>query len=81
MTAKPNTYVDEKQLEACLIRLRDFRAWAVINKIDPWAVRQALVMTLEIDTKATLDRGIKPEVLKNFDNLVKVDTQKWAMNE
>jgi len=60
-----------------MLKLRDLRLWAVINDIDPWAVRQMLVIALEMDTKAALDRGIKREDLENFDKLVKEDVQKW----
>jgi hypothetical protein len=70
-------HVNKEHLKACLLKLRDLRLWAVTNNIDPWAVRQTLVIALEIDTKAALDRGIKREDLENFDKLVKEDVQKW----
>jgi len=70
--------VDEKHFTECLIKLRDLRLWAVINKIDPWAFRQTLIIALEMDTKVALERGIKQCDLQKFDFTAKKDAQLWV---
>jgi len=69
--------VSEKDFKECLIKLRALRFWAVHNRIDPWAFRQMLLIALEMDTKAALERGISPIDLQNFDSFVKKDIQSW----
>jgi len=69
--------VNEKDFKACLVKLRNLRLWSVQNNIDPWAFRQTLLIALEMDTKAALDRGISPINLQNFDLIVKKDIQSW----
>ena len=70
-------HVKTKDLAGALRKIRDLRAWAAINDVDPWAVRQALIMALETDTDAALERGITPEALKHFDQEVKQHTREW----
>jgi len=69
--------VTEKELQACLAKLRDLRLWCVMNKIDPWAFRQMLLIALEMDTKAALERGVKTIDLDKFDAFVKKDIKSW----
>lgn len=69
--------VSEAELEKALKRIRALRLWAVQSDIDPWALRQALLMALEMDTKAALGRGIRPEALRDFDARVKADIRTW----
>jgi len=69
--------VNAKDFEACLLKLRSLRLWAVQSNIDPWAFRQMLIIALEMDTKVALDRGIKPTNLQNFDLIVKKDIKSW----
>jgi len=72
--------VNEKDFKACLLKLRDLRLWAVQNNIDPWSFRQMLLIALEMDTKAALDRGISLVDLQNFDSIAKKDIQLWMQN-
>ena len=69
--------VSERDLVTCMRFIRDMRAHAVINNVDPWAVRQALILALEIDTATALKRGIKPEELRRFDTFIKKDVKTW----
>lgn len=71
------TTVRERDLTTCMVYIRDMRAHAVINNVDPWAVRQALVLALEMDTAAALERGVKPEELRRFDTFIKKDVRAW----
>ena len=67
--------ISKKELLEALKRLRDVRAWHVKRKGDPWAFRQALVLVLELDTAAALQRGVTPRDLSFFDATVRADAQ------
>jgi hypothetical protein len=69
--------VREEDLKWALGRLRDLRAHAIRRGIDPWAIRQALLIAIEFDTQAALERGISLEELYTFDQIVKRDTGLW----
>lgn len=69
--------VSEKDLVVCMTFIKDMRAWAVANNTNPWTVRQALIISLAIDTAAARARGIPPKNLQRFDERVKADTKKW----
>jgi len=62
--------VKEQDLLQVLKWLRDVRFRAVKKRLDPWAVRQGLLMVLELDTRAALERGVPPEERERFDRLV-----------
>jgi len=70
--------VSEKELFEVLKRLRDVRARHVRRKGDPWAFRQALVMVVELDTAAALERGVDIRVLNSFDVTVRADARAWV---
>lgn len=74
------TTVKEQDLLQVLKWLRDLRFQAIKKRLDPWAVRQGLLLILNIDTKAALERGISMEQLEDFDRLVEagIDTRAWA---
>lgn len=59
--------VDEEDFYAAMKRLRDLRAWGVEAEADPWAIRQALLTALRMDTQAALDRGVTRAQLRRFD--------------
>jgi len=69
--------VDEKHLRLCMMKLRELRVMSVNKKVDPWAVRQALLIAIAIDTHAAIKRGIPLEKLKEFDTIVAEDIEKW----
>jgi len=73
--------VSEDELVQVLCWVRNLRKWAVRTQIDPWAIRQGLVMALEMDTAAALKRGIKPEDLQNFDQVVRQDIKAWIKEQ
>lgn len=56
--------------------LRDVRARGVAEDVDPWAFRQALVMTLELDTMAAVERGVSREGLERFDKVSRMEARK-----
>ena len=70
--------VNEEDLGFVLKKLRDLRAWVVHTETDPWAFRQALVMVLELDTTAALERGVEYSTLTAFDAQVRADARTWA---
>jgi len=70
--------VNVEDLEFVLKRLRDVRAWHVKRKGEPWAFRQALIIVMELDTIAALERGVKAEVLASFDAAVRKDSRAWV---
>jgi len=59
--------IPEEDLIRALLQLRTFRAWGVREDIDPWAIRQGLIMVLAMDTEAALERGVDPDILFAFD--------------
>jgi len=59
--------VNEDQFWAVMVQIRNLRAWALKQRIDPFAVRQALISALEIDEAATLQRGVSKQDLDAFD--------------
>jgi len=72
--------ISEKDFKECLVKMGDLRLWAVQSKIDPWAFRQMLLIALEMDTKAAVDKGIKPIDLQKFDTVARKDVQLWMQN-
>ena len=69
--------VDERTLLEVLKRLRDVRAWAAINKGDPWAFRQAMITVMAIDTDVALEGGVKNRDLNKFDMEAKVKAREF----
>ena len=59
--------VNEETLHAVLAELRTLRLWAVVNRADPWAFRQAMITIMAIDTHVALERGIEVKTLAAFD--------------
>lgn len=66
---------DRNDLTEALAFLREIRAMAVQMDWDPWLTRQALVMALEFDTLAALEKGVTQQQLDNFDAPVKVNVR------
>ena len=56
--------------------VRDFRKWQHQEKIDPYVVRQGIIMMLEADTDAALANQVNPEELQKFDDGVRAEAQK-----
>jgi len=71
--------VPEQDLMRVLVKVRDLRAYAVRGGLDPWAVRQGLLIALELDTAAALERGVPRQNLEKFDQVAKADTQAWIL--
>jgi len=65
--------VQEMDLLQVLKKFRDLRAWAVRARMDPWALRQGLLLGLHLDTVAALQRGVPRENLQAFDDLVEAN--------
>jgi len=59
--------VNEKHLLKALKYLRDLRAWGVRRNIDPWAIRQALIMVLELKPGITLLAVLKMNLGKDLE--------------
>lgn len=73
----PPVDVDESTFYEVLVKLRDVRKWAVINKGDPWAFRQAMITVMAIDTACALDIGIEPAELVIFDMHARDNAQEF----
>jgi len=69
--------VKERDLQLCMLKIRELRRMAHNKHLDPWAVRQALVIALEIDTHVALKLGIPLEKLAEFDAMVATDVGEW----
>jgi len=69
--------IDERTFLEVLKRLRDVRAWAVVNKGDPWAFRQAMITVMAIDTDVALEKGVKNMDLNAFDMAAKVKAREF----
>lgn len=72
---KMGVTVKKKDLLQVLAWLRDLRARAIKKRIDPWAVRQGLLLILQLDTRAALARGVPTEALQKFDLLALANTE------
>ena len=70
--------INKEELLEVLKRFRNMRARHVRRGGDPWAFRQALIMVLELDTVAALERGIEAETLASFDATIREDSQMWV---
>lgn len=68
----------ENDLVEALKRLRDYRAWAYFTKKDLWMTRQALVMTLELDTIALLAKGCDAVDLLLCDTKSRIEAKKFV---
>lgn len=42
-------------------------------------MRQGLLIALELDTAAALERGVPRQNLEKFDQVAKADTQAWIL--
>jgi len=73
--------IDENQLREALRRIRDLRLWAAMNRINPLAVRQALITAMEIDTDAALHRGVSLQDLAKFDAKVTAYCRDWIQKQ
>jgi len=73
--------VREGDLINMMRRMRDLRRWAHEHQMDPWAVRQALVIALALDTAAALKYGVSSENLEAFDREIRDDVQGWVEAE
>uniref|UniRef100_A0A6M3M1W5 Uncharacterized protein n=1 Tax=viral metagenome TaxID=1070528 RepID=A0A6M3M1W5_9ZZZZ len=62
--------VRKQDLLQVLKWLRDLSLRAVKKKINPWAVRQGLILFLQSSTKTMLDHGVSLEEIQQFDRLV-----------
>ena len=66
--------------------MRDQRLWAIgailetyllyKNDVDPWSTRQALITALEMDTEASLNRGLDYGYLVKFDAGARAEAKK-----
>ena len=73
--------VREQDLLQVLKWLRDLRIRAIKKKIDPWALRQSLLLVLHLDTLAALERGVTLEALQNFDRLTQASAENIQLKE
>jgi hypothetical protein len=73
--------VKTKDLKLCMQKIQELRRMALNRHLDPWAVRQALIFALIIDTHAALKRGFPMKTLDDFDQQVKEDTEKWIQQK
>jgi len=64
-----------------LKRIRDLRRWAALEHVDPWAVRQGLIIALALDTEAARRRGISREDLEAFDREAQQDASEWVRRQ
>lgn len=70
--------VSSQDLLKVMVKIRDLRAYTVRERLDPWAVRQGLILALELDTAAALERRVPIENLQEFDQAVRADVRTWV---
>lgn len=75
------TTVREQDLLQVLKWFRDLRIRSIKKRIDPWAFRQAILLILQLDTRAALERGVTLEALQKFDRLTWTDTENIQPNK
>ena len=73
--------VKEKDLHQVLVWLRDLRVRAYKKNIDPWALRQGILMILYLDTVAALERGVPHEDLQKFDRIVEANAAETQLGK
>lgn len=66
----------EKDLTEALEWFRAYRYWALSTKKNPWMIRQALVISLEIDTAVLLDQGVDLKALEKADQESKLEAKR-----
>jgi len=75
--------VEVDQLRRVFDRILKIRRWVLREGINSFAFRQALVMALEIDTIASLEQGIDPFELWEFDQVsrevVRREVERWRV--
>ena len=73
--------VREQDLLQVLKWFRDLRIRALKKRIDPWAFRQGILLILQLDTQAALERGVTLEALQKFDRLTWADAENIQPNK
>ncbi|MCK4299694.1 MAG: hypothetical protein KAX80_09180 [Planctomycetes bacterium] len=73
--------VREQDLLQVLKWFRDLRIRALKKRIDPWAFRQGILLILQLDTQAALERGVTLEALQKFDRLTRTDAENIQPNK
>lgn len=73
--------VREQDLLQVLKWFRDLRIRSIKKRIDPWAFRQAILLILQLDTRAALERGVTLEALQKFDRLTRTDAENIQPNK
>ena len=69
--------IKQEELIAALRRIRDLREWSLREKVNPWAVRQALIIGLEMDYVAALEHGVTPGDLSRFDRTARAGAHRY----
>jgi len=73
----PGAAIKQEELIAALRRIRDLREWSVREKVNPWAVRQALIIGLEMDYVAALEHGFSPGEITKFDRMARAGAHRY----
>jgi len=73
--------VNEEDLKLAMTLIRDLRLRAYRLHLDPWAVRQALIIAFEIDTHVALERGVLKHQLETFDVLSRKNAREWVREQ
>lgn len=73
----PERTITAAELTLAMRDLRDVRARHLQRGGDPWAMRQALILVLELDTRAALDHGVTRESLARFDVGARASAEEW----
>jgi len=76
MSQQQNDPKRVEDLDHVMIWIRDFRQWQHREKIDPYVVRQGIIMMLEADTDAALANRVNPEELQKFDDGVRAEAKR-----
>jgi len=71
--------VSEDELIQALQFIKEMRLYALNMNMEPWSIRQALILALEMDTTAAIERGVPKKKLEQFDSEVRRDFKSWVI--
>jgi len=73
--------VSEELLRDVLLTIKEWREKCTRMKLDPWAVRQGLLIALELDAEGMLLKGVPKAHLDFFDAEVRQDFREHYRKE
>jgi dTDP-4-dehydrorhamnose reductase len=73
-------FTNEEDIVQALQFMKELRLYAINMDMEPWSLRQALILTLEMDTIAMLEKGIPQKNIDQFDDEIRRDLKSWLQS-